>query len=245
MASPRRDRRPSPRLLAIPRAPGSRCPRYGYVARTAAVTSFALVSMWLLLVSSSSVLHSATTRAPPAGAPSALASLRLGQEVSGYRFEGQPFVARRLSERPHAFLLKNFLSPEECDGLIESAQRTGLHAAVTSGGTDARRRCEVCVLSPREQQLVATIQRDAAGLLLSDEARGSPGGGVEDLHVLVRALPSWRALSPPIHVSPRRAHTFSSEAASALSHSATHPAESTLLTMIQRVSRACSRFCTT
>ena len=82
-------------------------------------------------------------------------------------------------------MLRNFLSSEECDALIASAERTGLHPAVTSGGTDARRHCDVCVLSPREEQLVALVQRDAAGLLLSDEARQLPGGGVEDLHVLV------------------------------------------------------------
>ena len=119
----------------------------------------------------------------PAGAPLELASLPVGAEVTGDR-RGHTFVARRLSERPHAFLLKNWLTQDECNALMKTAESHGLETAETSGETEARRHCDVAVLSPWKHDTVKSIQVDAARTLLSEEAMSLPGGGCEDLHVL-------------------------------------------------------------
>ena len=62
----------------------------------------------------------------PAGAPSALSSLPVGAEVEGWRSTGHSFYASRLSERPHAFFLRGFLTEEECTALVAASERTGL-----------------------------------------------------------------------------------------------------------------------
>ena len=129
------------------------------------------------------LLHTAVGSRLPAGAPLELASLPVGEEATGER-RGHKFVARRLSEKPHAFLLKNWLSQDECDALMKAAESNGLDTAETSGVTDARRHCDVAVLSPWEHDTVKSIQVDAARMLLSEEAMSLPGGGCEDLHVL-------------------------------------------------------------
>ena len=129
------------------------------------------------------LLHTVAGSRLPAGAPLELASLPVGEEATGER-RGHKFVARRLSEKPHAFLLKNWLSQDECDALMKAAESNGLDTAETSGVTDARRHCDVAVLSPWEHDTVKSIQVDAARMLLSEEAMSLPGGGCEDLHVL-------------------------------------------------------------
>ena len=120
----------------------------------------------------------------PAGVPSALAELPLHGELNGQRSDGRPFVLRRVSERPHAFLLEGFLSEEDCDALVASAKLAGFEPAETTGKTQARRRCEVALLSPSQERVLASVQSDAARTLLSLEALQTPGGGVEELNVL-------------------------------------------------------------
>lgn len=117
------------------------------------------------------------------GAPVELAGLPVGLEVTGYR-STHAFTATRLSHRPTAFLLKNFLSPEECDALMAEAEASGdLQRAETSGRTDARKQCDICCLG-MQSPVVAALTREAAGLLLNSEAAQMPGSGCEDLHVL-------------------------------------------------------------
>ena len=134
----------------------------------------------LLLV----VAHSGDRAGVPAGMPSVLANLPLHSKAHGRRSDGRTFVLHRLSDRPHAFLLKGFLSAEECDALIESAKRSGFEAAETTGKTNARRHCEVALLTPSQERVLASIQSDAARVLLSSEALRTEGGGVEALNVL-------------------------------------------------------------
>jgi len=137
----------------------------------------------LMLLHTVFSMHTVAGSRLPAGAPLELASLPVGEEATGER-RGHKFVARRLSEKPHAFLLKNWLSQDECDALMKAAESNGLDTAETSGVTDARRHCDVAVLSPWEHDTVKSIQVDAARMLLSEEAMSLPGGGCEDLHVL-------------------------------------------------------------
>ncbi|KAL1523787.1 hypothetical protein AB1Y20_018710 [Prymnesium parvum] len=138
----------------------------------------------------------------PAGARPELAHLPLHGEIEGCRSCGHRFVASRLSSRPHVFHLRQFLSPDESSTLIRSARENGLHPAVTSGNTRARRACDLSLLSPSRQPLVAELQREVARLMLSDEALQLPGGGCEDLHVLRyqpggEYLPHYDAASVP------------------------------------------------
>ena len=118
------------------------------------------------------------------GVPPSLVGLPLNDELCGQRSDGRPFVLRRVSERPHAFLLKGFLSADECDALMEHAKLAGFEAAETTGQTRARRNCEVALLSPSRQRVLAAIQSDAARTLLSTEELQTSGGGVEELNVL-------------------------------------------------------------
>jgi hypothetical protein len=136
----------------------------------------------LLLSTAAAVATNAC--APPAGAPMSLSSLPLNVATTAHRGSGRAFTARRLSARPLAFHLEGFLSAEECEALIASATLSGLQTAETTGGTRSRRNCDVSVLSPVQESVVREVQRDAAELLLTDEALDLPGGGCEDLHVL-------------------------------------------------------------
>ena len=118
------------------------------------------------------------------GAPRALAALEVGGQLRGFRSTHE-FTAVRLSERPAAFLLRDYLTADECDALMQEAEASGeMHAAETSGRTDARKRCEICCLGPKSSPTVASLTKEAARLLLDEEAVRLPGAGCEDMHVL-------------------------------------------------------------
>ena len=120
---------------------------------------------------------------PPIGCPPQLFSVPVGGEVVGSR-ESHQFSAKRLSARPTAFLLKNFLSPEECEAIKSEALDSGrVHAAETTGESDARKKCQVCTL-PLQTPVVGALTNEAAQLLLGPDALGSKGAGCEDMHVL-------------------------------------------------------------
>ena len=131
-----------------------------------------------------SSLSIANARSLLAGAPPNLISLPLHATLRATRSNGHEYTVRRLSERPHTFLLQGFLSSEECEALIASAKRRGFDPAETTGKSDARRRCDVALVSPSQEPVLAAVQSDAARLLLSSEALQTPGGGVEELNVL-------------------------------------------------------------
>ena len=113
-----------------------------------------------------------------------LISLPLHAELDGTRSNGRRYTLQRLSERPHAFLLRNFLSMAECEALMASAKRAGFEAAETTGRSSARRKCNYALLAPSTEKVLASVQSDAARALLSAEALQTPGGGVEELNVL-------------------------------------------------------------
>lgn len=113
----------------------------------------------------------------------ALASLQTGgPSLALPRGRG---VATRVTARPHAFLLRGFLSHAECESLINSATAAGLRSAQTIGGTIHRSGLDFAWLdsnSPHVDQLTS----DVSALLLADgvarqskdsSGDGSSGGG--------------------------------------------------------------------
>ena len=118
----------------------------------------------------------------PVGAPTPLALLPVGAQLVGQRSTHE-FTAERVSSRPAAFVLRNFLSEAECAAIMAQAEEGGnMHAASTNGATDARKKCDICLLN-LQSPVVSGLTREAAELLL-DERALAPGSGCEDLHVL-------------------------------------------------------------
>ena len=126
---------------------------------------------------------SAALTTGPVGVNAALLSLPIGAEVEGFR-STHAFTAERISARPAVFVLRNFLLPEECEVLVAAALESGeLSPAETSGGTDARKRCDVCFLDGAAP-VVGALTREVAHLLLDADALTLPGTGSELLNVL-------------------------------------------------------------
>lgn len=120
---------------------------------------------------------------PAMGAPPELFALPVGAEMTGYR-DTHAFTAKRLSTRPAAFLLSQFLTEVECAAVVEEATASGaLHEAATNGRTSARKHCEITTIG-MDSPMVRSITNEAARLLLTNEATSRPGSGCEDLHVL-------------------------------------------------------------
>ena len=116
-------------------------------------------------------------------APPAIASLEVGGPSLALP-HGRG-VATRVASRPHAFLLRGFLSNAECESLMRSATAAGMRSAQTVGGTIHRSRLDFAWLgsdSPHVDQLTS----DVSTLLLADgvarrskasSGDGSSGGG--------------------------------------------------------------------
>ena len=118
-------------------------------------------------------------------APGKLASLNVGEELCLFRARsgGHSFSAKRIAQRPHAFLLSGVLTYAECDYLMAQAALRGMHSAETTGRTDNRKHCDVCTLRPADSPMLEALTADICECLLTEGARG-PGGGCEDLHLL-------------------------------------------------------------
>ena len=160
-------------------------------------------AMYVGIVSALTSSHLPKTHAAaPIGAPLPLVELPLGVEVPAYRSHTHEFTAERLANSPAAFLLRGFLTNDECSALMSAAEESGtFHSAETSGGTSARQKCDIALLG-MDCPVVATLTRDAARLLLEPEARMAPGSGCEDVHVLKygaggQFLPHYDAVSLP------------------------------------------------
>ena len=117
-------------------------------------------------------------------APRALASLEVGGPSLALP-HGRG-MATRVASRPHAFLLRGFLSHAECESLISSATAAGMQSAETIGGTIHRSRLDFAWLDS-DTPLVDRLTSDVSALLLADgvarESKhssidgGSGGGG--------------------------------------------------------------------
>ena len=120
-----------------------------------------------------------------------VAGLKVNTEhrVSGIR-EGRTVGICRLAARPFVYLLRGFLTAEECDYLMRRAVFEGWETAETEGServsAASRTACEVSYLTD-EDSVVAEITQSAAEFVFGDEvwAREEELGlEIEDLHVL-------------------------------------------------------------
>lgn len=118
------------------------------------------------------------------GPPSQLVDLAIGERLGVQRSDRQKFTVERISDEPHAFILRNLLTEEECDEIIQKAEDQGMETAETKDeeGSNSRQKCGVAWLSsfPLEKQLV----KDIRSLLIQEEVASSPDLMVELLQVL-------------------------------------------------------------
>ena len=120
-----------------------------------------------------------------------VAGLKVNTEhrVSGIR-EGRTVGICRLAARPFVYLLRGFLTAEECDYLMRRAVFEGWETAETEGServsAAARTACDVSYLTD-DDSVVAEITQSAAEFVFGDEiwAREEELGlEIEELHVL-------------------------------------------------------------
>lgn len=103
------------------------------------------------------------------GAP-ALICLDVEEQCTLTTTRGHDFKARRLSARPHVFLLRGFLSTEEVEHIVALAASlppgypAGWYPAETSGGSHARVHCDTCCLPPTGDSVLEAINRDVRRL---------------------------------------------------------------------------------
>lgn len=150
------------------------------------------------------------------GPPEPLRSLKVGDKVNAFRRTGidgsSNFSIERISYTPDAFVLRNFLSPEECQQIQNMAQSSDMGRAetITKNDTKSRTNCQVAWIpsagggggqqrsdsdsnseletssaaSAAASRLVPNMVASAANLFLSQSVMGNPSAGVEDLQVL-------------------------------------------------------------
>ena len=100
----------------------------------------------------------------------ALIGLDVEEECTLTTTRGHDFKARRLSARPHVFLLRGFLSTEEIEHIVALAASlppgypAGWYPAETSGGSHARVHCDTCCLPPTGDSVLEAINRDVSRL---------------------------------------------------------------------------------
>ncbi len=137
------------------------------------------------------------------GPPEPLKSLQIGQTLDAFRRGGgmdkEPsqasnYTIERIGYTPDAFVLRNFLSPEECNEIKSMANQYNMTQAetITKNDTSSRKNCQVAWIpssaggsgSESKSNLVANLVSATANLLLSKSVLGHPSAGVEDLQVL-------------------------------------------------------------
>ena len=118
------------------------------------------------------------------GPPQELVDLAIGERLGVQKSDRQKFTVERISDEPHAFVLRNFLSEEQCNEIIQKAEDQGMETAETKDeeGSNSRQNCGVAWLSsfPLEKQLV----KDIRSLLIQEEVASSSDLMVELLQVL-------------------------------------------------------------
>ena len=118
------------------------------------------------------------------GPPPQLMDLAIGERLGMQNSNRQKFTVERISDEPHAFVLRNFLSEEQCNEIIQKAEDQGMETAETKDkeGSNSRQNCGVAWLSsfPLEKQLV----KDIRSLLIQEEVASSTDLMVELLQFL-------------------------------------------------------------
>jgi hypothetical protein len=121
----------------------------------------------------------------PFGPPSPSAHLQVGDDplVFPRADDGSSYEVHRLSQKPHIFLLKNFVSPQDCQAIIQGASNNMVAAETTEGdGAVFRRNCRVAWCENFDVPL--QLGQVAGNLMLPDEVKMSFGAGCEKLQVL-------------------------------------------------------------
>ncbi len=137
------------------------------------------------------------------GVPETIQHLEVGQCVRAFRRSyddstqttTRNFSIERLSAKPNIFLLQNFLSPYECDSIIQHAldDRTEMTNAetITDNDSTSRKRCQVAWISsssssspPLLSSMVSNLVSSTANILLSKDVLQHESASVEDLQVL-------------------------------------------------------------
>ncbi len=111
-------------------------------------------------------------------------------QLSGLR-EDREIEVCRLAARPYLYLLRGFLSPEECAHIIGRADEQGWEVAETEGSEDVstawRSGCDVAYLAASDDDILREITQSAAAFLFGDEAwerKEELESETEILHVL-------------------------------------------------------------
>ena len=137
-------------------------------------------------------VYTTSSTSPVQLAPAFLCDIQPDEEVEfeGLR-QGHEVTVRRLSARPLVYLVRGWLTHDECNHIADLAGAQEFSAAVTSGSDELshtwRRRCEVMPLSPHADELLLEITRDASELAFGEEAwerRSDLQVEGEDLQVL-------------------------------------------------------------
>ena len=118
------------------------------------------------------------------GPPPQLIDLNIGEHHNIQRLNQKAYTIERISDEPHAFVLRSFLSQEECDEIIQRAEDQGMETAETKDeeGSSSRQNCGVAWVPsfPLESQLVKEIR----SVLIQDDVASSSDLMVELLQVL-------------------------------------------------------------
>ena len=126
------------------------------------------------------------------GPPEPLRELQIGQQLNAFRNYAPTktnFTIERVSYQPDAFILRNFLTSSECNGIQTIAQNSNMEQAqtITQNDTSSRKNCKVAWIpstGPNKSNLVGNLVSSAANVLLSKSVLSNPSAGVEDLQVL-------------------------------------------------------------
>ena len=118
------------------------------------------------------------------GPPQQLIDLAIGEHSEVQRSDQKAYRIERISDEPHAFVLRNFLRQEDCDEIIQRAEDQGMETAETKDeeGSSSRQNCGVAWVPsfPLETQLVKEIR----SVLIQEQVASSSDLMVELLQVL-------------------------------------------------------------
>jgi hypothetical protein len=162
-----------------------------------------MVAPWIQLSWGKSALS-------PLGPREPLHSLKLGDQpvVMQRPSNGLSFTARRVADRPHAFVLQGFSTEQERQAIItagENAPMRQVPKASDGDPDDERSGCEVAWLaSPVTDPDTpwARLMFDAAQLVLPPNTPAVPDAGpAEDLHVVKYATAGYKLLKESQHNS--------------------------------------------
>lgn len=154
------------------------------------------LAAWQAIQAQATQAMAATTPQPPVGVlgpPAHFAGLETGPyELAVTRSDALDgseiaFGVRRIADRPAAFHLRGLLSEQECDAVMQAAEKKSMAPAMTASG-DARTGCGVAWLPVDTNPVAAELAAVFGELLLSEDARDASswgrGAGFEKMQVL-------------------------------------------------------------